>query len=337
MDDSKKNTNSKIKLSKSESFFNLAVLSITVFILLIATTIQAYKYHDTLGIIITSLIVIGVSVTIVLERRIILNQEETPDTFLFKVTEFFAVIFGGVTTFYLSNELGLGVVIASSLVGVLTAIIFPKYKFAAYCGAAYCGSFIGMSSTVLLKNYNQFILASVIAGLIFVFAKNVLSGFGGKLGVIAFTNTIVAILVFNRKFLSNPPITDLNTIVWIILVGMIAASLSFYFNNHLNHGPVLASGIVGLTGGLLLPAFFPEIGDTLAIVAICASFAGMSTQTRFPHFILIMLVGILTGLLFILSTPVFGGAGGKLGTIAYSSVATVYGFTMLWKKLKKSP
>ena len=73
MDDSKKNTNSKIKLLKSDSFFSLAVLSITVFILLIATTIQAYKYHDTLGIIITSLIVIGVSVTIVLERRIILK------------------------------------------------------------------------------------------------------------------------------------------------------------------------------------------------------------------------------------------------------------------------
>ena len=319
---------------KLASLIGFVALSTMVLILLSGVSVKAWQRNHLIAFLFSLLVGVGAVISVFNEGESLINKNIKSEPFLKKASEFFAVVIAGLLTFYLSNEIDLGVVVASGLVGVIAATLLPKYKYAAYCGAAYCGSFVGMSSKALLINYNEFILASLIAGLIFLIARNVFSGLGGKLGTIAFTSTTITGLLHNRQFSSSPIITDWKINFWVILMALIAALLSFYINNFLNHGPVMASGIVGLIGGLLLPILFPEYGDLLALVVICASFAGMSTIAHFPNAIYIAITGLLIGILYVFSLPVYGGAGGKLGTIAFTSDLTTYGFKTFLMKFK---
>jgi hypothetical protein len=60
----------------------------------------------------------------------------------------------------------------------------------------------------------------------------------------------------------------------------------------LEHGAVLASGGTALIGGLILPNRFPgEAGDTLAVMATCASFTGMSSPKRITNWWAVLAMG----------------------------------------------
>jgi len=76
----------------------------------------------------------------------------------------------------------------------------------------------------------------------------------------------------------------------------------------------------------VLPALFPEIGGSLAVMAICASFVGMSAATHFPNVVPMAIAGLFLALIFIYSSPYLGGAGGKLGTMAFGAGLSVRGF-----------
>jgi uncharacterized membrane protein HdeD (DUF308 family) len=109
----------------------------------------------------------------------------------------------------------------------------------------------------------------------------------------------------------------------IILTSVIASVVTYLVNVKLGKGGVIASGLVGLVGGLVLPVAFPAVGATLATVCICASFAGMSSKARIANEALMAVAGVLVGLVFMYSSPYLGGAGGKLGTTAFGSVIAV--------------
>jgi hypothetical protein len=98
----------------------------------------------------------------------------------------------------------------------------------------------------------------------------------------------------------------------------------------------MASGIVGVVAGLILPVLFPEIGGTLAVMAICASFVGMSSAKHFPNALPLAVAGLFLGLIFIYSMPFLGGAGGKLGTMAFGSGLAVRGFMDLLQGRKSA-
>ena len=293
-------------------------------VLLLPATVEAWMAHPAAGII-SAFVTFGTMVTIFYEGRVLFAQQILPVPFARKAFEFIAVVIGGVLTFYLSYEIGMGVVIASSLVGILAVMALPEYG-----AAAYCGSFVGMSSNALFFNYTEVALASVIAGIVYVLTRDVFSGFGGKLGTIAFIGAAFTGFALNREFLITP-ISNWETNLWVLVIALIATPLTFYLNCDRGNGPVLASGAVGLAGGLVLPVLFPEYGNTLAVVAICASFTGMSNKTRCPNFWYILIAGLFTGILFVFTTPLLGGAGGKLGTIAFASIIATNGFFKLFR------
>jgi len=111
-----------------------------------------------------------------------------------------------------------------------------------------------------------------------------------------------------------------------ILVVSIAAGLATYFINHnLKQGGVKASAIVALLAGIFLPYFFPETGKTLAVMAACISYAGMSSTKRVANFLEMAIVSILAAILFIASAPVYAGVGGKLGTMGCIAVIAAGG------------
>jgi len=145
---------------------------------------------------------------------------------------------------------------------------------------------------------------------------------------------IAAALILSKEF-ASPAIPPLNTSLWLILAAFIAAPLTFYLNINLGKGPVIASSVVGLLGGLILPKLVPDIGTQLGVIVICSSFVGMSNQKRSPKFWYALVGGLFTGFLFVLSSPLLGGGGGKLGTTAFTSIMSVGGLANLFKKSKK--
>jgi hypothetical protein len=313
-------------------FTGFIILSITVTILLGATVFTGFKTQWIAGIV--SLIVLaGALITIISEgKRILADKMFNDELPLIKhVYEFIGVVIGGVLACIVCRDFKLGAVVGASLVGIVAYFVVPKYAVPVYCGA-----FVGMTSNALLFTRSEVAIASVIAGIIFVLSSYVFGGFGGKLGTIAFISTIITSLILGREFIVAP-IFETNTILLIILVALIATPLTYYFNVIRGHGAVLASAFVGLLGGLILP-IIPEVGGTLAVVAICASFAGMSNKARCPHIWMMVVAGLFIGIIFVYSTPIFGGAGGKLGTIAFGSVMAIYGFMSLFgKKSEKEP
>ncbi len=311
------------------TFIGFTLLSVTVLTLLGLTVYEAWLFHS-IGGIISILLIIGAVIAIISEaQQLKFNTSINPKR-LTQIWQVFSVFAAGIITYGMSHDLGLGPVISASFIALLAHMIVPKYSV-----AAYCGSFVGMTSNLLLYNYQEVALASFLAGIIFFLTSDVFNGFGGKLGTIALLSTAITCRSLNRDFLPLS-IADSRTNLWIILVAAIAAALTYYFNVHQKQGPVLASAVVGIIGAMILPPLFPEMGSTLAVVAICASFTGMTSKERCDIFWKILITGVLTGIVFVYSTPQLGGAGGKLGTIAFGSVLSTCGYHKLfaWLSLR---
>jgi hypothetical protein len=94
----------------------------------------------------------------------------------------------------------------------------------------------------------------------------------------------------------------------VIVGGLVA----YYLNFNLKLGAVVAAGAVGLVAGLLVKDY--------AVALYVGSFIGMAGKTVLPSFPQVLVAGVLAGIVYVLALAVFGGFGGKLGTIAVSGV-----------------
>lgn len=239
------------------------------------------------------------------------------------------VVAGAIVTYTLKVQVGLGPIVAASLTAIVASIVLPAYGVPIYTGA-----FVGMTSARLLVNHGELALAASVAGVIYPLAANAFKGYGGKLSAIAFCGTLSAGLVLRKTFLPSA-LPEAGLVPLIILTSMAATMLTHWFNIGLGHGGVMASGVVGLMAGLILPRVLPgETGTTLAVMAMCASFAGMSTRDRLGSVGQAAAVGLLAGLIYIFSTSLIGGAGGKLGVIAFGAGISVQGWRHILTRLK---
>ncbi|WP_353095640.1 hypothetical protein [Tissierella praeacuta] len=113
----------------------------------------------------------------------------------------------------------------------------------------------------------------------------------------------------------------------IILIISIAAGLATYIvSNILQRGAVIASAIITLVSGLMLPYFFPLTGDVLATAAACSSYAGMISLENALNLLEMAVISLMTGILFIAARSAYIGIGGRLGTIAAISCFAWLGF-----------
>lgn len=119
----------------------------------------------------------------------------------------------------------------------------------------------------------------------------------------------------------------------ILLVGVLSTCITYFISIHLKRGPILASAIVTLASGISFPYIFKDGGLLLAIVATTGSYAAMVTRDKFPHLSDMVFVGLLCGILFLLTQDVFLGVGGRLGSIGAISGLTWLGFNKLKNKL----
>lgn len=98
-------------------------------------------------------------------------------------------------------------------------------------------------------------------------------------------------------------------------VAVLAGTLFTYpASVELGMGPVVASGLAGIVAVVVAKPY--------AVAAFCGSFVGMASPQAFgyPE---VTAAGFLAAAIFVASKPVFGGFGGKLGTIAWSSSVSV--------------
>lgn len=113
----------------------------------------------------------------------------------------------------------------------------------------------------------------------------------------------------------------------IILIISIAAGLATYIvSNILKRGAVIASAIITLVSGLMLPYFFPLMGNVLATAAACSSYAGMISLENALNLLEMAVISLMTGILFIAARSAYIGIGGRLGTIAAISCFAWLGF-----------
>lgn len=102
----------------------------------------------------------------------------------------------------------------------------------------------------------------------------------------------------------------------ILIISLVAGMATYVIANTLKKGAVIASAIITLLSGLILPYIFPIIGGTLATVAACASYAGMISLKNAPNLREMAIISLITGMVFIAARSAYSGIGGKLGTMA---------------------
>lgn len=122
----------------------------------------------------------------------------------------------------------------------------------------------------------------------------------------------------------------------IILIISIIAGMATYIVSHiLKRGAVIASAIITLVSGLILPYFFPLTGGILATAAACSSYAGMISLENALNLFEMAVISLMTGILFIAARSAYIGIGGRLGTIAAISCFAWLGFKKVFVGLNK--
>lgn len=110
---------------------------------------------------------------------------------------------------------------------------------------------------------------------------------------------------------------------WRIAIWVFFGSFATFGLRALGWDTVIATAVVGLSGGLLEYAFrtnalFRQIPSAI----YCGAFIAMTNLTNDPGFIL--LSSVFTCFLFFLSKSILHGIGGKLGTMAFIGVVMAY-------------
>ena len=117
----------------------------------------------------------------------------------------------------------------------------------------------------------------------------------------------------------HPDNMTINAIIITILTAMAAATATWFINHELGYGAMVASGFIGVLAGVTMPG-------NLAGAAYAASFVGMSATMVLPSLAVATMAGAVAGIIIVISTPVFGGIGGKGGTTAAAAVLMTAAF-----------
>ena len=229
-----------------------------------------------------------------------------------------SLVAGALATYGLAVAGGLSAVLGASIVGVVAGLMVPKRAVPAYCGA-----FVGMTSPAVLGTYLLTALAALVASAVFLAARPVFQGVGGKLGTTAFVG-VVPVAWLASSTTPTATIPDPTTATIALAVGALAAAATFLLHVRVTGDTVLASGLVGAAAAIALPALPAGDGAFLVATAFGASFAGMSDVGRIAQARWVAVAGLLVGILLVATAPFLAGTGGRLGTIAFAASLAVH-------------
>ena len=232
---------------------------------------------------------------------------------------------GVVLTIFLSHELDISAVLASSAVGMAGFLLIKKYSI-----AIYCGSFAGMISTELVISYDV-LLVALICGFVILFLKPVYRGIGGKLGTMAFIATLLFAIITQKDFIVMT--NDLN-FVRLLIVSLAGTIISFYAQDLLKLSSVMASALPSFIFALAM-IYLVKDYTACTVVFFSASFIGMSSKKRLINVYMVLMSALIHAFMFFVYFEHYNGLGGKLGLMALSSVLISMGFFKIFIYLKK--
>jgi uncharacterized membrane protein YoaK (UPF0700 family) len=111
---------------------------------------------------------------------------------------------------------------------------------------------------------------------------------------------------------------DLYTIIFVV----IGAGITFFLNQKIPMGPVLAAGITG-TIASFIPDFFRRKSNFIKEIPAaiyCGAFLGMTGPAVSESWMFIIPAAVISGVFYIFSKNIFQGYGGKLGSVAFGGV-----------------
>jgi len=265
---------------------------------------------------------------------------------------FLHVILGSIATSLLVVR-GVDPVLASSGATILYLLLaFALHSEGQQPSAVFCGSFAGMTSFLgFFKRtpFNrEFALAiylciAIVTGLLYVsilrfehkLPKRSFSGYGGRLGAIAFMGSAACLLI--TGFLTRLVLNDFQIVVLkdrtalsekallaMILVSAAGSLLTRILATYVDSAVpglnvVLSASVCGLVGGIFFPSLFP-LGAVASLYWYAGTFAGMSSTSILDSRRGIFLAGAITGM-FLAGLHYYGsGAGGLLGFSAFLAV-----------------
>jgi hypothetical protein len=217
-------------------------------------------------------------------------------------------------------RLGLNAVLASSLIGLAGALLLPDRAV-----AIYCGSFAGMAAPAAFETVPSVALSGALAGVFYVSCKPCFTGVGGRLGAAAYAGSLGSSIILGVR-LTGDELPGLGLGMGILAYAILGSALTWTVSVRLGRGAVMASAFWGAVAGAVIPALHgPAAGRLLDAAFFCGSFAGMSSAARLRNEAEAGVAGAFCGLSFILALPWLGGAGGKLGTLAFGSTLAYLG------------
>jgi len=265
---------------------------------------------------------------------------------------FLHVASGSITTSLLVVR-GVDPVLASSGTTILYLFVaFALHFKRQQPSAVFCGSFAGMTSFLgFFKRaplnpqvaLSVYLCIAIVTGLLYVsilrfehkLPKRLFSGYGGRLGAIAFIGSVACLLVtgllirlllndFQVVVVKDSTAFSEKAPVAMILVSAAGSLLTRILATNVDStvpglNVVLSASVCGLVGGIFFPHLFP-LGSVASLYWYAGTFAGMSSTSILDSHRGIFLAGAMTGAILAALHYYGNGAGGLLGFSAFLAV-----------------
>jgi len=268
------------------------------------------------------------------------------------VSLFLHVFFGSVATSALLVA-GVEAVLASSGVTVFYLLVAFVVRFKGQQPAAvFCGTFAGMTSFFVFFNRAPsslgfliliYLCVAIVTGSLYALImcfehklpKRSFSGYGGRLGAIAFIGSAACLLMtgllirlcsgdFEVVVLKNSATFSEKAPLVMILASALGSFITRVIAKDISAtipglNVVLSASVCGFVGGIVFLCL-PTLGPIASMYWYAGNFAGMSSNSILDSHTRILLAGAITGV-FLAGLHYYGsGVGGLLGFSAFLAV-----------------
>lgn len=105
-----------------------------------------------------------------------------------------------------------------------------------------------------------------------------------------------------------------NANIQMMICALAGTTATWFINHEIGYGSIIANGLVGIVAASILP-------EKLAGITYTSSLVGMSSLSVLPTIWSAILAGFIIGLIFLFTSDIYAGIGGKGGTTA--SIAAI--------------
>lgn len=249
--------------------------------------------------------------------------------FLLQLREVMIIVLSTVATFVAIDGAGVHPVVASACVGLFGSGLpaLGAIDRTTLHANIYIGCFAGMCSGSMVTGLHDVVNIGLATGVMALIFRNVFTGFGGKMGSIAFAGNV---LLFWREGIRIGDVIALENPVPAMAILACGALGTFELAQRvqmLKTRLVMASAVVTLSFCLLWfglyslwagLAFIMSFEQAAALV-FCGSFIGMSSHPSIDRNVIAIAV-VLLGVAFPFGIYTLGLYGGTLGFLAFVSL-----------------